>query len=152
MTGAELCVECGAPSELRLMCTPFCLDCWRVVTAPWRERHGLPLVGRGRQAGPTRPDWGERWAELRCDLCGYEWVGRLLEWCERCPDLLDRNRRWQAELVLRGPAFDDVDDAYRADRLSAWAERLACAVDAGIISEAQARAALARVSGVRRVA
>lgn len=151
MSAAELCAECGAPAELRLMRTPFCLDCWRLVTAPWRERYGLPLVGRGRQYGPLRPEWGERWAELHCDLCGYQWVGPLLEWCGRCPDLLDRNRRWQGELLLRGPTIED-DDPRRDDRLRAWAERLARGVDAGVISESQARAALARVSGVRRVA
>lgn len=143
MSGAVLCVECGASSEVSLLVTPLCVSCWRSITNPWRERYGLPPIGRGRQYGPLRPEWGEGWAELRCDLCSYEWVGPVAESCSRCPALLARDHAWQAELVLRPPDVEP-DDRNRDDRLRAWAERLARAVKAELISADRARGALER--------
>lgn len=50
--------------------------------------HGHELPGRGFQNGPLRPDWGDGWADLRCDRCGATWVGPLGEVCSFCEEII----------------------------------------------------------------
>lgn len=141
MSGAMLCVECGDAAEVRLAVTPLCVTCWRSITNPWRERCGIPLIGRGHMLGAPRPDG---WALVRCIDCGYSWFGPPGERCDNCARITDNRRKWQAELVLTPPDVDP-DDRNRDARLAAWAERLARAVEVDLITEAQARRALDRV-------
>jgi hypothetical protein len=59
-------------------------------------------------------------------------------------------QRHQAELVLQ-PVLPDRDDARYDTAVTAWTERLARGVAAGLISEDQARSAVGRLE-VGRVA
>jgi hypothetical protein len=95
------------------------------------------LDGIGQQTGPLRPDWGDGWADLVCDRCGAGWTGIIGEECWWCWRALERMRQWQAELTLTPPEIDADDERY-VGAMEAWAERLAVAVDAEIITEAQA--------------
>jgi hypothetical protein len=95
------------------------------------------LDGIGMQAGPLRPDWGPGWADLQCDRCDATWTGPLGEDCAWCANALERMVTWQAELTLIAPDIDPADERYDG-AMEAWAERLAVAVDAEIITEAQA--------------
>ena len=145
--GPQVCAECDDVAEVRLALTPLCVACWRSITNPWRERHDVPLTGRGRVVGAPRFDG---WAVLRCVDCRYSWIGPPGERCHECPRLADQRRVWQAELTLRPPDVE-LDDKHRGARLEAWAERLGRAVESGLITEAQARHAIER-EGVRHVA
>lgn len=94
--------------------------------------------GHGRQTGALRPDWGDNWAELTCDQCGAGWVGPIDEPCSYCWLTLERMRAWQAEIVLTAPDVD-INDRRYADTVTAWGQRLHRAVDAQLITRAQAR-------------
>jgi hypothetical protein len=103
-------------------------------------------AGHGYQCGPLRPDWGEGWADLRCDVCAATWVGPIGEPCEWCIRLAEDLCRWQAETVLRPP--DDIDpDMHPTElrrRRDAWAQRLLVAVEAGLVSRQQAKGVATR--------
>lgn len=120
------CRQCSEEvAQIRLGAFGYCPPCWRLITNPIRDRLGMPSHGRGRLlAGST----------LECDTCGYQWVGTVGERCARCPEVAARWRTQQAALVLRSPG----------DSPDAWAGRLARAVESGLITEAQARAAWGR--------
>ena len=107
-----------------------------------------PDALHGTQSGPLRPDWGDQWAELTCTTCGAGWVGPIGEQCAWCDLALERQRQWQAELVLRPPEVDQDDEHYQA-RMTAWRGRLRRAVEAGLIDERQAHHAFLRAQGER---
>lgn len=145
----EPCGRCPAPAVRTLGTTALCATCAEVVLAPIRaralERGELvaPFAGRGRSLG-TRPDSAvPGLVNVVCDRCGatwLDWEGAPCPWCER------RHRKLledQAELVLEPPDVDPSSTGYELAR-RAWAERLARAVQAGVIDEASARAALTR--------
>jgi hypothetical protein len=98
-------------------------------------RHALD--GHGQQAGILRPEYGDGWAELQCDECDATWVGPIGEPCNWCAVALDNMRKWQAEKVLEAPDVDVEDERYD-NAFDAWAERLAVAVKAEIITDTQA--------------
>ena len=58
------------------------------------------LPGHGRQAGPLRTEWGDGWAELKCDRCGAGWTGPIGEECGWCAKLI----------VDVGGTLDTADD------------------------------------------
>ena len=80
---------------------------------------------------------------LQCDQCDATWVGPDGEPCPWCIDALDHMRQWQAELTLT-PPDTDVDDRNRPDTLKAWAQRLAVAVKAELITRQEAERAWKR--------
>ena len=43
--------------------------------------HGTPTL--------ARPDVGEGWHDLRCQICKYEWLGRAGEYCAACAKRYD---------------------------------------------------------------
>ncbi len=139
-----LCSDSGCGHRWSNYPNAVCPRCHAEETA-----HLVPEVlafgGRGAQAGPMRPDYGHRWADLRCDQCGATWVGVIGEPCWWCRRSYEITLEHQAELVLTPPDLDpDLNDAARTAALEAWAERLAVAVKAGVISEGEARGAMKR--------
>jgi hypothetical protein len=106
------------------------------------------MNGVGEQHGPLRPDYGPDWAELICDKCDATWVAIIGSNCLWCQRALENMCRWQAELTLRLPDIDPDDQRYD-NAMTAWAQRLARAVNAQLITEAKARLALARAKSRR---
>jgi hypothetical protein len=124
-------------------------------------------IGTGRQRGPLRLDYGPTWADLECDVCGATWVGELDDpcgWCEdrAARDLQDVRRAilWPDWSIPQGERYDDLSeldrlvwDTTRGIRRGAavehaWAERLRQAVEAGIITPAEAEAVINRIGRV----
>jgi len=112
--------------------------------------------------GVPRPDHGPDMIQRLC-RCGAGWVGRAGDDCPWCVaaaerDVAELRRRllWPAWMVEQGPRYDELDEVDRAvwDRTRGirrgeasergWAERLADAVNARILTPGEADAALAR--------
>jgi hypothetical protein len=106
-------------------------------------RHALD--GHGQQTGILRPEYGDGWAELLCDECDATWVGPIGEPCNWCATALENMRRWQAERDLTPPDIDPADERYDAV-MTTWGQRLRRAVEAGRVTEQQARNAWERVN------
>lgn len=139
MTAPWPCSTCFAPGVRNVFTRGYCArhlaELYRTFSpAVWTLR------GAGVQAGPRRPDHGPEYVELECVACAASWVGTLLAPCPWCAEALTRMQSWQAQNVLRVPDVDADDRTYPA-RMSAWATRMATAVEAGLITAAQARAA-----------
>lgn len=142
------CSKCGAPGVRNVFAVGYCAahlgDLYRQFSpGVWKLR------GVGVQAGPRRPDHGPEFVELECVACAAGWVGTLLDPCPWCEEVVERMATWQGQNVLRVPDVDPDDRTYPA-RMSAWTTRMATAVEAGIITEVQARSAWDRE--VRHVA
>lgn len=96
-----------------------------------------PVHGIGCQHGPLRPDWGPGWADLQCDVCQATWTGPIGEDCEYC-------HRWHElaletqRTVLLWPELPDPESDRYPPAIKAWAERLAQAVIAEIITQREA--------------
>jgi hypothetical protein len=138
---AEQCA-CGAAAVRLIAAVACCSTCAHRILEPLRDRHLVDEggIGWGRQNGPLRPDWGADWAELECTICSATWTGPIGEpcgYCQRTHELLvDAHRR-----VLLWPDAEMLaTEAKRAD----WGRRLAWAVQEDIVTEHEARAALAR--------
>ena len=97
------------------------------------------LSGVMVQAGRMRPDWGPAFCDVQCIACGATEVGIVGEacwWCQRSHDIVCA---WQAEIVVRVPDVDP-DDARYEPAMKAWAQRMATAVKAGVVTRDQANA------------
>jgi hypothetical protein len=143
------CSECGAPGIRNLGARGYCMahltEVWRLIRPEvWLTEgggHGLPEL--------MRPDHGEGFAELTCSCCGASWVGAAFARCPWCVALLERMRESSAAAVMTPP---DPDDLHYEERMRAWAERLARAVDAGVVRRERAVAAWRREVGRARAA
>lgn len=71
------------------------------------DRH---LNGHGVQDGPLRPDYGDGWAELKCDQCGATWVGVIGDPCGFCQDARIDMQLQQRELDRRNGRLHVVPD------------------------------------------
>lgn len=71
---------------------------------------GRHLSGRGFQDGPLRPDFGEGWAELRCDQCSATWVGVIGDPCGWCQDARIDMQLGQQALDRRNGRLHAVPD------------------------------------------
>jgi len=91
----------------------------------------------------TRQHLARGYTALQCDTCEATWVGPEGEPCEWCRTALEHLQQWQAELTLTPPDHDP-DDRNRPDALKAWAQRLAVAVEAGLVTRQQAERAWKR--------
>lgn len=90
--------------------------------------------GIGLQDGPLRPDYGNRYAELRCVACRAAWVGisgDACRWCARARFVMIEH---QTDLLLQPPNMDRDDPRYTS-AMRAWADRLATAVKSGIVEQ-----------------
>jgi hypothetical protein len=145
------CSTCGAPGIRNLGTRGYCgghlAEVYRRFSPEvWKLR------GIGLQDGARRPDHGPECMELRCVACGATWVGPMLEHCYWCERSHARMLDHQAELVLE-PPDTDPDDRNHEDRMRAWAERLARAVDAGLVTRERALSVWHReVNDARRAA
>jgi hypothetical protein len=101
------------------------------------------MTGSGRQDGRLREEYGANHAELTCDACEASWVGPIGEVCAWCLASEDNQRRWQADKTLTPPGVERDDEGYEG-AMTAWAKRMAVAVEADIITRAQAQAARRR--------
>jgi hypothetical protein len=79
---------------------------------------------------------------LQCDVCDAAWLGDPDEPCGWCWEDEQRQIVWQADRLLEPPDIDP-DDATRPNVLTAWGQRLANGVKAGLVDEQQARRAWA---------
>jgi hypothetical protein len=96
------------------------------------------VIGYGLPDGPWQ----------RCVRCGATWDGYAMQACRWCWREYDQLLRWSAEKALTPPDVDP-DDIRFPDALKAWAKRLAVAVSADLITDAQARSALTREANKR---
>lgn len=86
-----------------------------------------------------------------CGECGATWHGYAEDECDWCAAAEERQRRWQAEMVLTAPDVDPEDIAFDG-ATRGWADRLAVAVEAELITREQAERAWRRsaANDVRR--
>ncbi len=84
---------------------------------------GRHLNGHGYQHGPLRPDFGDGWADLKCDECAATWTGIIGDPCGWCQDarfrLLDDQRALDARNKRLRAVPDDPDEP--SDDDSDWA-------------------------------
>jgi hypothetical protein len=134
------CSRCEAKPVRSLLGFDYCHSCAEAILAPIRDRVFTDEggVGWGRQAGLMRPDWGPSCADVECTVCQATWVGRVGEPCGWCEASNAKQLRWQAEIVLTPPDADPADQRFEG-AMQGWADRLAIAVQAEIITEAEAR-------------
>jgi hypothetical protein len=119
--------------------------------------------------GYPRPDFGDGWRERVCSTCSAGWVGheRDGDWCHWCEAAAARQKTAERALLLDppwlrssagDPRYDDLDDVGKAvwdrtrgqtrgtDSVITWAARLRRAVDADLITAAEADRALRRIT------
>lgn len=108
------------------------------------------VIGSGVQVGPLRADWGNGFADLRCDTCAATWVGQPGEACGWCTRWLALANEVQRKVLLWPDLPADDEDRHKQSML-AWVDRLADAVKADVVTEREALVALRREEG-RRVA
>ena len=133
------CAMCGKPATRSLLAVDYCTACAEAILEPIRQ-HVITDeggIGWGQQHGPTRPDWGPRYADLHCTKCDATWTGPIGEPCSWCTDSIDRMRQWQAEIVLT-PPDTDPDDIRHPAAMAGWKQRLDVAIDAELITRHQA--------------
>lgn len=117
--------------------------------------------------GVPRPDHGQGFRQILCPTCGAGWVGheRDGDWCPWCEAAAARHRALERRLLLDPPwlasdvgsaRYDALGDADKAvwdrtrgqrrnvDSVEVWTARLARAVEAGVITQAEAYSALDR--------
>lgn len=136
------CSTCGADGHRNLGIDGYCAAHLGALYARFDPMSFGP-VGVGLPGRSTDPN------DLSCARCGATWVGLMGEDCFYCWRTFSQMVDHQADRTLQPPEFD-VDDRQAA--LVAWAKRLAIAVKAGLVTEQQARRALAREMGSDEVA
>jgi hypothetical protein len=137
------CSQCGAAGFRNVYARGYCAthlaELYACFDVDVWDGQGVGVLDVGH-----RPDHGPEFYDLRCVVCGATWVGPLLAPCTWCSDVLARNLIWQAELTLTPPDVDPDDATYDA-RMAAWAERLRRAIEAGIVTTAEADDAINRL-------
>lgn len=143
MMPGQQCETCSASGAVRQLGSRYiCHECAEVILEPIRDRHFIDEcgIGWGRQSGSIRSEYGVRFAELTCGVCAASWVGVIGEPCNYC---IERHKRLEADhaTALLRPGAHSIDtDA----KLKAWAQRLADAVNAGLVDKQRARSAWQR--------
>jgi hypothetical protein len=136
------CTKCGADGVRNIGIEGWCAHHLEELYATF-DRSVFAFAGVGLQNGPLRPDWGPHYANLACNACGATWTGVTGEPCGWCRRTHQRVLAHQAELVLTPPDVDRNDQRWEA-AMDAWSGRLRVAVDAGIIEDRDAVAAMRR--------
>lgn len=136
------CHACNAPAVRDVAVDSYCADHLAALYATF-DPAVFAYNGRGRRCGTVRPEYGHHAAELECNACGATWVGNPGDPCGYCPRILVAVTEHQADLVLIPPDVDP-DNANAADIYAKWADRLAVAVEAGLITEGVAKSRLAK--------
>jgi hypothetical protein len=107
------------------------------------------------------------WIDRRCATCGATWAGLYFddpEWCWWCEQRDERQLADQRRMLLwpqmddRGPRYEQLDALGKAvwdrtrgqttghDSTVGWVRRLRVAVEADVVTEDEARAAMRRVA------
>lgn len=135
------CDKCGGEGVKGLGTSTFCwyhlgklISTFNTVTL--EQGFGVPV------SGAEEVD-GARLYLLKCVVCEASWYGDPLEACWWCQQHLDRLFKYQRELVLKPPE-NELADRARENALRAWAKRLENAVEQEVITEEEAKNALAR--------
>lgn len=134
------CHKCGQPAVRSIGTQGWCHDCAEAFLQPLRDKHG-PSTFNGK--GIPQTGVGGNHQLLKCDQCGAGWYGPAYEHCGYCAREYATALRIQAELVLKPPK--NLTDR----SLTAWADRLVVAVDAGIVTQADADRTWKRVIDAR---
>jgi hypothetical protein len=96
-----LCV-CGSSAVRTIGAISYCAGCAEALLTPIRRRVAQrDGIGFGEQVGRRRFDYGERYAELGCNVCGASWVGPIGEACIWCERRAERRARWRVEGARR---------------------------------------------------
>lgn len=128
------CWRCAQPSVQHLLHRGYCAACWTTFVEEHISPEHLPATGLLVSSVPTVNGL----APCRCARCGATCTdapGTSCAWC--CWSLVDQQRH-QAELVLTAPDID-VDDVRYEPMMRGWADRLRTAVDAELVTKADAR-------------
>lgn len=136
------CDTCGLPGYRNVGSRGYCVTHYEALVRTFKPET-FALNGIGLTAGCLRPDYGEHYAELECIACAATWIGLPADPCPWCARRRANQEQWQHDLLLDPPEIDPAD-ADRPARLKAWADRLARGIEIGIITAAEARAALDR--------
>jgi hypothetical protein len=126
------CDTCGKPGYRNVAANGYCADHLAELYAQL-DPSVHKVIGYGLPDGPWQ----------RCVRCGATWDGHIGQACRWCWTEYDSLIRLSKEATLTPPDVDP-DDARRPDALRAWAERLAVAVKAELITEQDARTAMQR--------
>lgn len=132
------CTQCGQPGVRNLGTDGYCdahLDALYDSFGP----AVFGPIGIGRIIG----DGTNGHHQLGCRVCSATWIGPAGEQCWWCERTYVAMLQYQVELVLRAPEVDRADTNYD-NRMTAWTERVAVAVKAGIIDAETARRTIAR--------
>lgn len=125
------CSLCGAAGVRNYSDTGWCHACLTRIDSYLFGDADIMATGHGWQYGLLRPDWGPLFADLRCS-CGCTWVGPIGEECTSCAGVAQRHQ----DQLLAGPLVDETPRS--------WTLRLAHSVKAGVLTDADARAVIAR--------
>lgn len=121
---------CGVEAVRTLGTIAYCGDCVEAILRPLMASRGIAIA--------PYPEYGDGWYELRCRTCEAGWVGLDGDRCAWCATREQNTVIDQADVVTQPP------DNRSADALTAWRGRLKRAVEAGIITDTQARHAFER--------
>lgn len=138
------CARCGTNPGTRPVCAQdWCEPCWFAFREPIIARIIIDTPSVLVRVGLDRPEHGPGMVDVECQSCGATMVAVPGETCAYCAGAWERMARWQAEKLLRAE-LPEADDARFLASAQAWLDRLAVGVEAGIITETQARAAWER--------
>lgn len=126
--------ECGEPGVQNLGTKGYCSTHLSELLRSFKPE-AFELSGRWVEVGCYRPDHGPGYAECECPGCGATAVAVVGSPCAYCEHAKVRMLDWQAQKALTPP------ESRHSGALEAWAERLAVAVRAGIVTEDEARRA-----------
>jgi hypothetical protein len=157
------CSQCGAPGFRNVYTRGYCVTHLAELYACF-DRQVWDGQGVGVQAGVHRTDHGPAFYDLQCTLCGATWVGPLLDPCSWCAERAARDLsdirhellypEWAVPQGERYEALSELDkrvwDQTRGIRRGvavehAWARALRQAIEAGIITVAEADDAINRL-------
>jgi hypothetical protein len=125
----ELC-KCGTVAVRTLGTIAYCGDCVEAILRPLMASRGVAIA--------PYPEYGPGWYELKCRTCEAGWVGIDGDACSWCAI------REAATVVDQGAVVTQPPDNRTPEALTAWRGRLKRAVEAGVITEMQARYAFER--------
>jgi hypothetical protein len=129
--------HCGQPGTIPLGIDDYCPHHYDELLDSFDPSVFGP-IGRGRGIANLGSEW-----IVQCRHCTATWHGHPGDICAYCERTLAMQIDQQADLALRPPDVQR-DDPNWGPRMTAWAERLARAVKAGVVGAHRARAALER--------